>query len=1629
MGTKANAEAASSSTPATGFRTERMELTSKQELEKPDSGIATTEETPTRITDQPDSPPITPPSDPPSDGHRLNQISIGTLSRATLQPKLKIGLPNDKYEREADQVAEKIVRMPELKSLVTQRTARLPKLNYVRPQHFTNKAKSRSPVESELPIQRKTTVGRTPQVTKALTSQLSSKKDKGQALPKQTQMRMESGFGRDFSQVQVHTDDEAAQMNLELQSKAFTYGQNIFFGKGKFAPESVDGKRLLAHELTHVVQQSGSEPQQNQARPGIIYRDSDNDSNEFQIDEEHVPEDSGIPDDDILTAGIRWPKAQELNLEWWQTLNLISVLPIRNYDPIHQPKAWSNKVFAAQIIIRDSGISHVENRRLIVDGVLGPRTILALKQVAQDETNTGRTSLQTLGFNLASLAIAEDAANTALATMRPATFLLEWNFAPLGEHVIRYYDLNYTMALEDQRHLDELFFGGNAPESIRREDRIELLRRAFGTEGQSLQGRIAFIYVNRPSLSDLDLRRAVDRDPNTPEGKVLQFYATTLSRSSFLLELFEQQDALASAVGRVSARNRRAIDAVAELLKPVEDGEPQREERAAFIYLVYLPVLPEEVRTTLVDNYLVEKSEQARQQQEARQTQNREAAKARADELVRLMSDEEIHQPLRGVYIQSFLRRQLSSRQHFDLVIDNLVSRPTNQFIRLFDVLESLNAGGAQLVLLELCLAGRYASHARVRSLMAQLNERRTDRQDHRYVAGNDPHVILNAGQSLSRDIRLDIGQVAGDRSDIYYRDETKERLKPASEQRLSAELENQVRIYFANLANGQEPERSTDEIGQELMQRAWRAANMSADKDIEEIEIRESFRLLGVREAAAQDDGLQRWDVEYQKVTRIIGDDSDTGWVDDATTRAWQSDSNFELDLFWLSFSQNADVIQAAAKTVAVGAVLIVAWEAGAIAALVRAGGGVVQVLASIAISEAIYMLTHERWTLQGLLVAGIQGYLGALGFRAFAPVGAAIAGRIGTETYRQLVVRWFVRHGTTGALSGVVTGPAGVFAEDIIRIAQNGGGRLSGLNRYVLTAAIGLLIGAAAEIAGSAILTPIFRTADNTALGSLDEVLTPSVKQTISPTQWAASLAGVLSKMRSWSKGVMDDSIANSFIGAMRQRFDDAILHYRTGWSLMIHRQVLEMTSKPLTRASVDGLERLLRSTQGHLDNEAMLGLLNHAARQPAHIPAWLGFIGGLDDNLVRRLATGGKLQQLADSPATLALVTRRSPGEVAGLLSQRFGNTVEALESFSASLNQLDDAVADQVLTLLRTHGSSVTPNVLLRIAHTGIPLDGDEISGLARLFSSSPSANAADLEQLLLTMPNNRLRDFLSTAHSAQPNELVRLRSLSANPQQGQRLLIFADNVAEAIRILQTVDASILAELHLFLENAAWRRNAERNLMNLLLNSPTSVDAARAARLAMSHHDLPGIESWTVRAGRQARNPDQLRDLELSLVDAATHRAGDPTVAVEVDFYNGVPQTHSAMNALRNTPGFDKKRHANMDVVTATQFREFKRANDPIANNRQFRRRLGTGAGDFAKLGLDRQALGGAREHVLFIDFNTQLDTSFRTATWLQGRVIDYASRNPDFRRTVDTLIIRYIDASSVSQTLSITIPLP
>ena len=161
-----------------------------------------------------------------------------------VQTKLEVGEANDSYEKEADSMADKVVQKKEASNLAQQVTP------------IGQRKASKKEEDDKGQVQAKEDGGGNMQDSPKTEEQLNASKGSGSMMSESVQSEMESSFGTDLSNVRVHTDSRAQEMNKDLNAKAFTHGNDIYFGAGNYSPKTQDGKHLLAHELTHTVQQS-----------------------------------------------------------------------------------------------------------------------------------------------------------------------------------------------------------------------------------------------------------------------------------------------------------------------------------------------------------------------------------------------------------------------------------------------------------------------------------------------------------------------------------------------------------------------------------------------------------------------------------------------------------------------------------------------------------------------------------------------------------------------------------------------------------------------------------------------------------------------------------------------------------------------------------------------------------------------------------------------------------------------------------------------------------------------------------------------------------------------------------------------------------------------------------------------------------------------------------------------------------------------------------------------------------------------------------------------------------------------------------------------------------------------------
>lgn len=232
----------------------------------------------------------------------VGNARVSRMLDTPIQAKLTVGAPGEAYEQEAERVADAAMRMPEPNRPEQEPPARpnaalptppaanrsalrrlpedpprkeLPDRQSVTP---ANETPRRTPEDQATPgppgladgprreeavpklpaLQRQAASTAVPEVTPEVESYMRASRGGGQPLSEQVRAFAEPRLGQDFSQVRVHTDTAAAGMSRELGAQAFTHGSDIYFDEGKYDPESSSGKRLLAHELTHTMQQGAS---------------------------------------------------------------------------------------------------------------------------------------------------------------------------------------------------------------------------------------------------------------------------------------------------------------------------------------------------------------------------------------------------------------------------------------------------------------------------------------------------------------------------------------------------------------------------------------------------------------------------------------------------------------------------------------------------------------------------------------------------------------------------------------------------------------------------------------------------------------------------------------------------------------------------------------------------------------------------------------------------------------------------------------------------------------------------------------------------------------------------------------------------------------------------------------------------------------------------------------------------------------------------------------------------------------------------------------------------------------------------------------------------------------------------
>ncbi|MEH2127688.1 eCIS core domain-containing protein [Nostoc sp.] len=216
----------------------------------------------------------------------FSQVPISTTKPQPIMAKLTIGAVGDKYEQEADRVAAQVVQRINAPAPVQSGEDET-----VKPEEMETKDNEARLMRSPI-LQRKSSddgMAATPD----LEASINQARGGGQPMANNIREPMEQAFGADLSGVKIHANAQSDELNRSIQARAFTTGKDVFFRQGAYEPGSLGGQELLAHELTHVVQQNGGTVQRKQ----IIQRYSDienqgkvSTTKKLRLDKSTVPE-------------------------------------------------------------------------------------------------------------------------------------------------------------------------------------------------------------------------------------------------------------------------------------------------------------------------------------------------------------------------------------------------------------------------------------------------------------------------------------------------------------------------------------------------------------------------------------------------------------------------------------------------------------------------------------------------------------------------------------------------------------------------------------------------------------------------------------------------------------------------------------------------------------------------------------------------------------------------------------------------------------------------------------------------------------------------------------------------------------------------------------------------------------------------------------------------------------------------------------------------------------------------------------------------------------------------------------------------------------------------------------------
>lgn len=563
---------------------------------------------------------------------------------------------------------------------------------------------------------------------------------------------------------------------------------------------------------------------------------------------------------------------------------------------------------------------------------------------------------------------------------------------------------------------------------------------------------------------------------------------------------------------------------------------------------------------------------------------------------------------------------------------------------RLFDAVDGSEWFSLRFRLAVLSVSTAYAGHRRVVALLRSLQAATLAGRRNTYYETVDASDTGGVDLEKDEQQRVTPGapghSVLGDVDSVYVTERTVKTMKRAAADRLRAAAEQARTQLVREIANGTVSRTmSLEEFVRESLARAAVAAQI-AENDYQNVTIQRSLRLVEVHRRDL--DLLPSWDVTLQFVERQGGEHD---WLP-VGERFIETADDLEARLIYWALGRAGEFYQAIGLGITLVGGALIAWEVGLVAIMVEAAGGTATVLFSIGLSELIYLIRiiffGAEPSIEGFVMAAVEGYVMALGFRAGALTARPIAQAIGTQSVRRLWAGIVAEKLTVGVVGGGLTGGLTLLSHDFVDVLIRDGD-FHGLSAYIAHIGIGAAVGVLAEFT----ISPVVHRLGASGVGALEstaDLVAQLRRDGFSLADFVASSTEALSNFSTTMRPILTEQAVSDVAAAFRARLAEAFSAWGEG---VVATRVLVLAGAPMSRQAAEGLRMFLTASEEPGKQEAARQLATIFAEHPQETVHLLEALSTIDPGVARRLM-GGTFGSTADLAAFTGRLGRWSAAD---------------------------------------------------------------------------------------------------------------------------------------------------------------------------------------------------------------------------------------------------------------------------------------------------------------------------------------------------------------------------------------------